>query len=67
MALASTNYYDHMDIGHSLSSPMRLKEDITDYADQFKAGKVYPNGKPGLGVTLKEDVVRQIYGRKNRR
>ena len=59
MTLASPCLYDYRNIGHSLSSPLRMKEDVTDYAEQFKNGKVYPNGKPGLGVILNMEIIKK--------
>jgi len=48
------------DMGHAYSSPLRLKEDITDYSEQIQPQMtVKVNRKPGLGVMIKEEVLQR--------
>jgi len=61
VGLSSGNYLAPMDmvIGHCYSSPMRLVEDVTDYHLQYSRGKIIVNGKPGLGVTFREEILQK--------
>lgn len=54
LGVSASNLYEY---GHAYFSPLRLAEDITDYSEQLVDGWVKFNGKPGLGVVIKEDVI----------
>lgn len=47
------------EFGHSYVSTLRLEDDITTYSEQIQGGVVRPNGKPGLGIEIREDVLKR--------
>jgi muconate cycloisomerase len=48
-----------LDLGHALFSPTRLEDDVTTYSEQIKGSVVRINDKPGLGIEIREDVLRK--------
>lgn len=48
-----------LELGHSYSSPGRLEEDISTYSDQIHKAVVRPSEKSGLGIEIKEDVLKK--------
>jgi L-alanine-DL-glutamate epimerase-like enolase superfamily enzyme len=54
IALTTSNLYP---FGHAYFSPLRLAADITDYSTNIVDGKVRAPRSPGLGITLREDVL----------
>ncbi|MCF7938603.1 MAG: hypothetical protein K9L68_08395 [Spirochaetales bacterium] len=45
--------------GHAYMSVLRMRDDITDFADNTSGGVVHVPDKPGLGVSLLEDKLKQ--------
>ena len=48
-----------MDVGHAYFSPLRLDDDITTYSAQLKDGFVSISEKPGLGVEIRQDILKK--------
>ncbi len=57
LGLSSANL---LDMGHAYFSPLRIAEDISTYSENIRNVEIFPSGKPGLGVDLKEDVVEKF-------
>lgn len=57
LGLSSANL---LDMGHAYFSPLRIAEDISTYSDNIRNVEIFPSGKPGLGVNLKEDIVEKF-------
>ncbi len=43
--------------GNAYFSPLRLKEDITDFSSSIRNGLVHISDRPGLGINVKEDII----------
>ncbi len=43
--------------GNAYFSPLRLKEDITDFSSAIRNGLVHVSNEPGLGIKVKEDII----------
>lgn len=56
LGLSSTNL---LDMGHAYFSPLRLAEDISTYSENIRDIHIHPSGQPGLGISLKEEVIQK--------
>ncbi|CAH2214706.1 mandelate racemase/muconate lactonizing enzyme family protein [Tepidibacter aestuarii] len=45
------------EFGHAYFSPLRLKEDITDYSNNIINGSIKINDKPGLGINAFDQII----------
>ncbi len=43
--------------GHAYFSPLRLEDDISNYSSQIMNGWVHVPEKPGLGITIREEII----------
>ena len=48
-----------MDCGHAYMSTLRMADDITDFSDWVKDGRVAPPDRPGLGLDVSLDKITQ--------
>ncbi|MBN1333929.1 MAG: hypothetical protein JW971_09215 [Synergistales bacterium] len=48
-----------LNIGHAFFSPLRLAEDISTYSENIGGVEIFPSLMPGLGIELKDNVIRK--------
>lgn len=48
-----------LEIGHCYFSPLRLEDDITTFSEQIKGDVVSINHKTGLGIEIREDILKK--------
>ncbi len=56
LGLSSQNI---LDMGHAYFSPLRLAEDISTYSGNIRDLEIYSSQRPGLGISLKEEIIQK--------